>query len=742
MKYINDSLAEAYNKWLRSPDNKNNDGDKKYEQYAYCLNRLIDEARKSGLVKESEIKITDIDWLEKFYMIYNSNESLQVIDRIGIFSLKRFMEFIKFDKYLRFKALLKWFVRRIKINNGILPEPKTDEAKSGVGYNGDRIRKSYQNWREYAGFTIDCTIQCGHAKNKPNSNYIHWTGTEIDIQPVFVKVGDKSDVQGLITVNKDKNENINNGVTIKNLGLLDENYPNDTLKEFFDQYLAAVQNAEIIKQEVTENKMEEANRVVRHELNLILYGPPGTGKTYNTVNYAVAICENKSYEDVAKESYDAVFKRYKALLADGRIAFTTFHQSYGYEEFIEGIKPDFAAEEIKYQRADGVFKKFCDKAARFKFLFNLNSVFNSHATVWKVSLGGAGKNDIREDCMKNNHIRIGWDDYGAEISDETNFNDGGSRVLNAFINNMSIGDVVLSCYSATEIDAIGIVEGDYEWHGDYKNYKRVRKVKWLIQGIRKDITDINNGKRMSQQAVYCLDISTNEIAKLINNQEDPDVKVERDYSEPYVFIIDEINRGNVSKIFGELITLIEPTKRLGAQEEMTCTLPYSGAEFGVPKNVYLLGTMNTADRSLVQLDAALRRRFAFKEMMPDYGVIKKVGTVDGIDVAELLKTINDRITCLLDREHQIGHSYFMKLAENGSVAKLAEIFRENIIPLLQEYFFDDYESIKKVLNGVFVETEPNPFNYSRQIFSIAVTEEPNDYRKIYHSGADDSTDNG
>lgn len=163
-----------------------------------------------------------------------------------------------------------------------------------------------------------------------------------------------------------------------------------------------------------------------------------------------------------------------------------------------------------------------------------------------------------------------------------------------------------------------------------------------------------------------------------------------------VFIIDEINRGNISKIFGELITLIEPTKRIGAKEQFRALLPYSGQNFGVPDNVYLIGTMNTADRSIALIDTALRRRFSFVEMQPDSTTLKDV-LVDGIDISEMLDTINKRITVLLDREHTIGHSYLLPLKSDPTLERLAAIFENTIVPLLQEYFYDDYEKIQFVL---------------------------------------------
>ena len=206
---------------------------------------------------------------------------------------------------------------------------------------------------------------------------------------------------------------------------------------------------------------------------------------------------------------------------------------------------------------------------------------------------------------------------------------------------------------------------------------------------------------------------------------------ENDGGNKYVFIIDEINRGNVSKIFGELITLIEPSKRLGKPEEYSCVLPYSKEKFGVPQNVYILGTMNTADRSLVQLDAALRRRFEFEEMMPRYDSFY-VDEIDGIKIADLLMGINNKICVLLDREHQIGHSYFMALDENSRLDDLKRIFKNSIIPLLQEYFYDDYKMIESVLCDKFIKSTLIKFrDGSREKIELRVADNADDYIKIY-----------
>ena len=449
--------------------------------------------------------------------------------------------------------------------------------------------------------------------------------------------------------------------------------------------------------------MNDSNR----DKNLILYGPPGTGKTYNSLLYAVSICDDKSIEEIQAEDYSYVVKRFNTLKKDGRIAFTTFHQSYGYEEFIEGIKPvvDDSEDEVgdvRYSIEAGIFKEFCEHASLPLKPANgeVDYGLNKNPVIWKVSLAGTGDNPTRTECLNNDHIRIGWDKYGEVITDDTEFTNGGKVVLNSFINKMQIGDIVLSCYSASSIDAIGVVTGDYEWHPEYPSHKRLRTVHWLVKNIDYSIREMNGNTSMTLATVYKMKLTLADVFKIISDVGGSDSTSTQIDDRPYVFIIDEINRGNISKIFGELITLIEPSKRIGQTEELKVELPYSKKQFGVPDNVYILGTMNTADRSIALMDTALRRRFQFVEMMPDSEVLKDIVVEqDGetINIAEMLKIINIRIEYLYDREHTIGHAYFMPLLNNPTMDKLAEIFDKNIIPLLKEYFYEDYGKIQMIL---------------------------------------------
>lgn len=424
-------------------------------------------------------------------------------------------------------------------------------------------------------------------------------------------------------------------------------------------------------------------------LNTILYGPPGTGKTYNTVRYAVSICEPDL--DVDSMEYSDVLAKFKELKdQQGRIEFTTFHQSYGYEEFIEGIKPIMVSnseagdsKDVKYDVIPGVFKEFCTNAAKKKVETKGFDIAED-ASIWKVTV----RSEVRQDCFDNNRVRIDWD-----------FDTDGAH---GFVYDMAAGDIILTTDgNRRRINGIAVITSEeaYEF-GDGED-KTTRDVKWLAKGIDVDITDINAGKmlhRMTAARVPKMKVADIVAVASEKNQALADTVIEEN-TKPYVFIIDEINRGNISKIFGELITLIEETKRAGADEAMEATLPYSGDPFSVPNNVYILGTMNTADRSIALMDTALRRRFDFIEMMPDTNVLRNIEAdkVEDLDVAAMLDTINERIKFLYDREHTIGHAFFTGLKDDPTVEKLASIFSKSVIPLLQEYFYEDYQKIQFVL---------------------------------------------
>ena len=302
---------------------------------------------------------------------------------------------------------------------------------------------------------------------------------------------------------------------------------------------------------------DDAQSITPRHLNTILYGPPGTGKTYTTVRRSVETCEGSQ-----EGPHQEIRKRYHALVNAGRIEFITFHQSYGYEEFVEGLRPvtDSAEAEEDARSARGT---------------------GGDARDSESSATGAGAA------------------HGA-----------GFRL----------------------VPTPGVL------------------------------------RRIAEQA-------------------------RKTPREAHVLVIDEINRANVSKVMGELITLLEEDKRKGAENELAVTLPHSGDRFTLPPNLHILGTMNTADRSIALLDTALRRRFEFEEMSPK---LEKLEVVDGINLPAVLRAMNERLEYLIDRDHLIGHAWLMGARTRTEVDRG---MRHKVIPLIAEYFYDDWRKVRAVLGG-------------------------------------------
>lgn len=435
--------------------------------------------------------------------------------------------------------------------------------------------------------------------------------------------------------------------------------------------------------------------------NIILQGAPGTGKTYRIPELVVRLCEPEF--DANNATRKELMSVYNRLKEEKRVMFTTFHQSMDYEDWLEGLRPVLENDQVTYKIEPGIFKRLCTEAER-PLSAKKDVNISDEAIVWKVSLSGTGDNPVRRDCMKNGYIRIGWDGYGENITEETDWsihNGEGKTILNAFINTMKVGDIVMSCYSSRTIDAIGIVTGEYEWHDNFEHYKRVRRVKWLVKDINEDIVKLNDDKTMTLGTVYRLNaITLDKVKSLLDKYEASKTLI--DNNKPYVIVIDEFNRGNVSKIFGELITLLEPDKRKGMRNAESVLLPYSKKEFYIPSNVFLVATMNTADRSLDTIDYAIRRRFAFITVKPqeidddnfNSELFRKVSSLFISNYDEYAESgFDDTIKLLpaetLSEEYRpedvwIGHSYFIM---DGEYALQDRLLFE-IIPLLEEYIRD------------------------------------------------------
>ena len=474
------------------------------------------------------------------------------------------------------------------------------------------------------------------------------------------------------------------------------------------------------------------------DLNQIFFGPPGTGKTYHTINESIKIVDPEFYR-LNHNKRDKLKERFRLLLLNnenedfGQIGFTTFHQSFSYEDFIEGIKPIEPKDGdtfLKYEIQEGVFKKVCRLAndsieavtIDSDSLISLSQEVYDKAHFYKMSLGNTqneSDNEVYNYCIENHCITIGFGE-GLDFStkdekelrafgQEHNLQPFPINEMNLFCNYLKNDDYVVISYGNNYVRAIGKVVGDYEFREvspfpNNSDWKHFRKVEWLFTDKKISAKEIYN-KNLSQQTIYKLDKKEIKQDLFVKEKQVDSLKLPKN-PKNFVLIVDEINRGNVSSIFGELITLIEKDKRNGTEEELSVILPYSKKEFKVPHNVYIIGTMNTADRSIEALDTALRRRFSFREMPPKPSLIltegrlkDSKGMIGDINVVEILKTINDRIEKLIDKDHKIGHSYFLNIKTE---AELKVAFKDKVIPLLEEYFFGDFGKISLVLGSSFI----------------------------------------
>lgn len=446
--------------------------------------------------------------------------------------------------------------------------------------------------------------------------------------------------------------------------------------------------------------------------NLILYGPPGTGKTFQTATEAVRLCGG-----TLPATREETMARYRKLEEAGQIRFVTFHQSYSYEDFVEGLRPVSGSSDdgpgFRLEPRRGIFREIAALAEQARQKGPHTTSFDlSGRRVYKMSLGRAGSEDhIYDAAIAGSYAVLGWggkedwsdpkyENYKAvydrwnQIEPGTSGNSGNIAQVWCF-RTMQEGDLVVVSEGNSRFRAIGEVVGPYRYEPtDARDYSHVRPVQWRL--VLKESLPVEEiyGKQFSQASCYQLaneHLKREALARLLPGEIAGAPAAAPDQ---FVLVVDEINRANISKVFGELITLIEPDKRLGRSGEITVRLPASGDSFGVPDNLHIVGTMNTADRSIALLDTALRRRFTFLELMPQPGLLAAASERCGIDLVTWLTTLNARIEYLFDREHQIGHAYFMPCASRADVD---DAMRHRVIPLLAEYFYEDWAKVAIVL---------------------------------------------
>ncbi|MFN7987572.1 MAG: AAA family ATPase [Thermoanaerobaculia bacterium] len=444
-----------------------------------------------------------------------------------------------------------------------------------------------------------------------------------------------------------------------------------------------------------------------HPLNLVLYGPPGTGKTYETAGLAVRVCDG-----VIPGSREALVARYRELRNLRRVRFVTFHPSFSYEEFVEGIRPSTEGGVVRYDVRPGVFKQVATYARE---LYERSgerpaTVDLKGRKLFKMSLGDTTQSEkawVYDDCLEHGYV---CHNYAAEIDfsgrdtlpavreayraahPDAKDTDYAIAAAHYIKNELRNGDLVLVSDGNTRFRAIGEVVGPYQYQPREEGYAHRRLVRWLWTSAESLPIDTVFEKRLSQMSIYLMDqeaVKWPALAELLSP------KASGGQAPNCVLVIDEINRANLAKTFGELITLLEPSKRLGAWDEQETELPYSGERFAVPPNLFVVGTMNTADRSIALMDTALRRRFSFREVVPRPELLSE--DLGGINLQALLKAMNGRIEALFDRDHVLGHSYLMDVA---TPEELISRFESQIIPLLQEYFFEDWRRIQQVFGDV------------------------------------------
>lgn len=572
-------------------------------------------------------------------------------------------------------------------------------------------------------------------------------------------------------------------------------------------------------------------------LNEILYGPPGTGKTYSAIGKSIDIVHRpmfglkdnpkkyfitRNFPNQSRKMNYAPNYLSKKIFSDAnvnnQIVFTTFHQSLGYEDFIEGIKPATNnIGNVQYAVIDGIFKRVCNIALAYELKINSitkkernSEEYISIDDVFKEIFNNKNeKNNEHYQCIKdivdallNKFKQLQLEDGNNsqecelkarinEVIDDNEFENGVKSILNEYLENyLSRNESLLKLCGITEDSVIEKLRdlsnnienalndiserlsqaeerlsqaveklSQAETDSEEPDNESIAELLDDLENKTREFNDLTNRKNelLKASVLMCSHEEENYRNLLIDIYEKHNDKqfindklthivmpsrVKKSKSVDYkynigsteyiinmgndnqkknvVLIIDEFNRGNVSQIFGELITLIEEDKRYGAKNATSVTLPYSGESFIVPPNLYIIGTMNTADRSVEALDTALRRRFVFTEMKPDYSLLNNV-IVEGINISDMLRKMNEEISKIKSsRDYEIGHAYFWPLKEDPSLDKLKSIFANSILPLLKEYFYGDYSSIKNILHEIDTNNDPVVLEVTNDFYDVQI----------------------
>jgi 5-methylcytosine-specific restriction endonuclease McrBC GTP-binding regulatory subunit McrB len=567
------------------------------------------------------------------------------------------------------------------------------------------------------------------------SSAVFSTQTEFGIKPVPLTLERRSEVETQLDsyINAvEKNRRLRVGVTITPAQLESEaftehlekavNAMND-IKSILDELAQTIQPSSITITPViqpTGTNFEAApigfTPIPGVPLNLILYGPPGTGKTYRVVDEALKVLDPTCLiQHPGREGRQQRKARYDQLVSEARVTFVTFHQSFGYEDFIEGIKPVMKSGQLSYELEDGLFLQAVLAAGGDlggKPRAQSAPPANPDGQVWRMYIDGtAPVSQVRTRSLERNEIRMGsWGKIPSDLNALPEDRLESQQIL--FRDAVRVGDLMLLATGQDLIGALGVVTGEYRFDVSEpifsSDFAHIRTVKWLATNLKLKASQVL-GKTFAPPTLQrVVNVKPQQVLNAINPEGSPTFPVGL---QSHVLIIDEINRGNVAKVFGELITLLEPSKRAGASEALSVRLPLSKRSLSIPQSLYVIGTMNTADRSLTLLDAALRRRFVFHPVWPEPEVLPVI-TIDGtaLDLSQFLQAINARVERLLSREQVIGHAYLLDVPQ--SLEGVAQALGQRILPLLEEYFFEDWGQIRKVLAD---DQKPKGLQFIREV---------------------------
>ncbi len=695
-------MKEQFKKWMKEKEKKS---DNTINSYAYYIDRLSKHYSENENHSTDIYLIDSIEMLQEIRELYSQTGKYKEVGNEGkatarnaISTYCRFFEYNSNDATIKENINRKYWIYAPGRNANMWEEFYAGGIMGlGWGYLGDL--NQYSSKEEIANKLREHENSTGSMKNNATANFDFKENISIG-DVVIVKKGrsfllghgvvtsdyfydhERDDYQKCRKVEWKKKGKwkADHSLVLKTLtDITDYQTEHPDYDKYFEMLMDMMKN--------------ESDNFIEYPLNTILYGPPGTGKTYSTIQKAAQIVEDR--EIVSYEEAREIFNRH---LVDERIKFLTFHQNYSYEDFIQGLRPEVENKgSLSFERKDGVFTEIA-----------VNALFEYYKVITKKR---AEEDQTTIKGVDINEAYLDFIDYLKNLENkEFKTSSGLTITISGFTKNDNIEFKHKNRSRAYLVSSNRLIKL-------FEIYPEIDK----IQNVHNDIRDAIGGCNTTVFWValkefinfyrsYDPEITEDIVdeedkfseigyetkKKLISTLELSDFnQIEDDEVPKYVIIIDEINRANISRVFGELITLIEPDKRSNGENSLAASLP-SGERFIVPSNLYIIGTMNTADKSIALLDIALRRRFEFEAMYPLY----EIGGED-ISDRDVLEKMNNRIVELKGYDFQIGHSYFME--KNKTIV---EKMNKKVIPLLLEYFFNDEKEVKNILSHAGLAVDP------------------------------------